>query len=289
MNTTISTDTPIPTKFQIGQEVYLAPSLVEARAGPYGLARSVFGWHRLDVGCGGELEETLINHNQVGVVIDTLVCNDNTYYKIKSESFRYSNLSRSPDTEKWLPEDQLSNEKISPISFPFYLKLASEASGRYSDESPYLTYLPPELVHYQGEDITTSLNKQPIRLIQESFQEVNEGEDNLYRYFLTSFTIFNDGTERIDFNTQQVLQAKANAVGVEANPSIEVEQETSQDVSIESQKSKDFEVVWKILDLKRDKDLAVYITVNTPIQENIYVIVNEQSAFIRLLLPSSAK
>lgn len=281
-NTPTPTDTPIPTRFQIGQEIYLVPSIenIEDGRAVHKLPNSLLfsSVSSCDDLLGRKSAKTWIYHNQQGRVNSVLVCEDTTYYLVKVEDAG----SIYKAWEDWLSEDQLSGEPILPFGLPFYTALASD----YEDAKRTDPYLPVELVYYEGQETKTAFNDQPVRLILNS---INDKEDRL---FSTAFTLFNDGAEKIEFNTIEFFQAKSNhRVQGMKTPGI-LSQEIPADVSVEPGQSIEFEIVWEAI---RKSDETIYIAINTgPIPElvnwtNPPVFVYENSIFFRVYLPEREK
>jgi hypothetical protein len=203
-----------------------------------------------------------------------MVCSDTTYYLIKVEDAG----SIYDAWEDWLSEGQLSGEPISPFGLPFYTALASDNEESKKTDP----YLPIELVYYEGQEAKTAFNDQPARLV------LNSINDKGNRLFATSFTLFNDGTEKIDFNTLEFFQVKSNRRIQGVKRTGILSQEVLADVLVEPGQKVDFEIVWKAI---RKADEIIYIAVNTaPIPElinwlNPPVFVYENSVFFRVYFP----
>lgn len=279
-NTPIPTATPNPTRFQTGQKIYLVPSMknIEDGRAVYKLSDALFfsSVSSCDDLRGREPIKTWIYHNQPGKISDVIVCEDTTYYLVKVEDAG----SIYEAWEDWLSEDQLSGEPISPFGLPFYTALASD----YEDAKRTAPYLPVELVYYEGQEAKTTFNDQPVRL---TLNSINDREDRL---FSTAFTLFNDGTEKIEFNTIEFFQAKSNHRVRGMKTTGILSQEIPADVSVESGQNIEFEIVWKAI---RKSDEIIYIAINTgPIPElvnwtNPPVFIYENSIFFRVYLSES--
>lgn len=291
----VQADPPAPsiealpqTNFSIGQIVYLVPELVEAGPGPYGLGRAItklsdnIALFETVSNCDdltrAEEEVAWVFHNLQGEVIDVLPCGETTFYRVSVGEFLYAD-----EWDDWILEEQISENQVSPVGFPFVLKLRSDQP--FPDPySPYLTHLPVELISRAGDNDRVFFADQPARMALLGVSEVST-ESNIYRSFSIVFRLTNEGTDDIIFDSSELLAGKYNKVDVEANPSDELIQEVPAEVVVPPNESIDFEVLWQMFEIRStERTLAFYITVNTPIHNDLYVFVNENSLFFRELV-----
>ena len=274
--------TPVPHLFDVGQDVFLRPDLIEVVFGPFKLGRTFHYMQVSELRCGDyetyEQSETWVYHGQQGTIENCLTCGETNYYQLALESWTYSDIEMM-----WVREDQLAGD-LPVLNYPFVLSFPGD-SEEESGFSPYTAYIPPELVVFKDQTGTTIINDQAVQIQLKELVEVDPDKSKFYRYLLTGFTIQNEGTETLKFHSKDLIQARANAMFVISNPTVYLTQTETAEVMVPPGEAVDFGMVWKFTRTQySNHDLAVYISFNTPLEDRLFVTVAEDSLFFRDVL-----
>ena len=280
----VPSPTPIPALFDVGQKVYLIPELVDAVFGPYKLGRAIQYLGVLDLYCSYietyEQSEEWVYHGQEVLIEDFITCGEDIIYKVVVEDWTYSHADYL-----WVMEDQLS-EELPLVNYPYVLSFTSDSTDDIGF-SPYIAYLPGELIIPTGQAASTIINEQLVQITLNEVEEIPPGESKIhrfYRFYSTAFMIQNEGDDPIEFNTRDLIKARANAMNIIQNPTVKLTINDPFDVKVLPGESIDFEVVWSSARTMPSDQLAIYISVNTPIEDDLFVFVTENSLLFREVL-----
>lgn len=275
------TPTPVPHLFDVGQSIFLIPELVDAVFGPFDLGRSIQYIGVLDLYCRYidtyELSREWVYHGQEGLIVDFITCGEDIIYKVAVEDWTYAHTDYL-----WIRENQLS-EELPLLNYPYVLSFSSDSTDSI-EYSPYTAYLPEELVVRTGQAGSTTINGQPVQITLIEVLELPKGERNIfkfYRFYSTVFMIQNEGTEPVEFNTRDLIKARINAMNVFKNPTVKLAHNDSTDVKVLPGETANFGIVWSSARTMVSDQLAIYISVNTPIEDDLYVFVLENSLLFR--------
>ena len=280
--TPLPTPTPVPHLFDVGQGVFLRPELIEAVFGPFELGRTFHYMQVSELHCGDyeiyEQSETWVYHGQIGIVQDLLTCGERVYYHLALEAWTHSDVETM-----WVKEEQLAGH-IPVLDYPFILSYPDD-SLEVAVLSPYTAYIPPELFISNDQAGSTTISDLPVQLYLNEVVEVDPDKSKFYRYVSTGFSIQNDGAEPLEFNSKDLIQARANAMFVISNPTVKLTQTETADVIVPPGEAVDFGMVWKFTRTQySNHDLAIYISINTPLEDKLFVTVAEDSLFFRDVL-----
>jgi hypothetical protein len=237
----------------------------------------------LDLECGDydayQQSQEWVYQGEKGQIEEAKICGEEVFYRVAVEKWTYSDIEYF-----WVRETQLS-EKEPTLGYPFVLSIASDIEEEIL-VSPYTAYLPEELALKKGETGTATINGQSVQITLDQVGEINQGSSKFYRYLSTMFTVHNLGGQQLKFDTKDLIQARANAIMAESNPTVRVDQKDSAEISIPPNQSGEFEISWRFSQsMWSDHDLAIYFSVNTPIEDNLYVLIHEDSLFFRDVVP----
>ncbi len=274
----VPSPTPVPRMFDVGQSVYIVPELVESVFGPFKLGRTIQYMHVSNLYCSDydtyQLSEEWVYHGQVGLIESFITCGEEVYYRIAVEKWTYSDAEYL-----WVMENQLS-EVLPVLNYPFVLSFSSDSQEDFSF-SPYSAYLPEEQVVRRGQVGSTTINGHPVQITLNEVVQVLQGKYKYYRFIATGFMIQNVGNEPIEFNTKDLIQARANAMHVINYSTVRMAQDDPTDVKVLPGESTDFGIVWSFARTVQSDHLAIYLSVNTQIDDNLFVYVVENSLFFR--------
>lgn len=279
------TPTPIPYLFERGQEVYLLPELKETVFGPFKLGRAIHFMQVSDLQCGDyqtyQESETWVYHGQTGTVEETLTCGESNYYQLALETWTHSDVE-----DMWVTEEQLAGD-YPVLDYPFILSFPDD-SLEVAVLSPYTAYLPPQLVLEKGQEGLTAIDGEPVQIQLDQVVEVDHNKSKFYRYLATGFTIRNQGDQGVEISSKDLIQGRANALDVISNPTVKLTQINPLELSIPPGESLEVELVWKFTRTRySDHDLAVYLAINTTLEDNLFLIIHRNTVFFRDVLTLS--
>lgn len=159
-------------------------------------------------------------------------------------------------------------------------------------------FLSETVVYHEGEIANTTLDQQSIQLILDKFQETQiEKRIRGNRFFLTSFTLFNNGERTLSLDTEEIFQAKTDTWSNFSGPILR--QETPDVIVVDAGQEAQFEIEWRTgapttvesggIDFAQQ---TIYIAVNAPAIEEwhrnaepVIQFIPENVIFFRLTLP----
>lgn len=274
--------TPVPHLFNVGQNVFLRPELIEAVFGPFKFGRTFHYMQVSELRCGDydtyEQSETWVYHGQTGNIQDLLTCGESVYYQLALETWTHSDVDNM-----WVKEQQLAGDHP-VLDYPFILSYPDD-SLEVALRSPYTAYLPPHVVLGKDQAGITVIDGEPAQIRLDQVLEVDHNKSKFYRYVSTVFTIRNEGDKGFVIRSKDLIQGRANAVDVISNPTVKLTQLIPTEISVQPGESVEIDLVWKFTRTRySDHDLAIYIAIHTTLEDNLYVFVAEDSLFFREVL-----
>ena len=274
----VPTQTPISFQFEVGEPVFLVPDLIDAVFGPFKLGREIQYMQVAELQCGDydtyQLSRVWVYHGQQGMILDRLACGLEEFYKLGAEEWTYADKM-----DIWVRLEQVS-ASLPTKNYPFILGFPTDFLDEINN-SPYYAYIPPHLPLEIGMTGNTTINDHLVQMTLIDATQVLQGESKYYRHISTIILIENRSPDPVDINSKQLFQARANAMGVPRNVTSTLSQRYPANAVVEPGESVEIEIVWSFARTVLSDQLAVYLAVNTAIEDSLYIIVNEDSIFFR--------